>query len=60
MKLQGGIDMPVRLLYLRHVCVVTKTVQLQISGLPCNLNSARAIEYVLGPFGLVKSHDSHE
>ena len=39
-------------------CVVTKTARLKISGLPCYLCSAPVIEYILGPFGSVKSHET--
>jgi hypothetical protein len=35
-------------------CVVTRFVQLQITGLPCNLNSIPIVEYVLSPFASVE------
>jgi hypothetical protein len=37
-------------------CVDTQSVQLKITGLPCNLNSVPVTEYVLNPFAFLDKH----
>jgi hypothetical protein len=39
-------------------CAIACVLQLRIKSLPCNLNSAPVIEYVLIPFSLVRRYDS--